>query len=99
MFMLSDELAGIEKLAKIHRNLSPPELVEASIRRDEGFLAGNGALVAVTGKRTGRSPKDRFFVSHGASRDQIAWGATNQAVEPDVFDALFDKVRGHLEGR
>ena len=97
--MLSDELAGIEKLAKVHRSLSPAELVEASIRRDEGFLAANGALVAVTGKRTGRSPKDRFFVSHGESKDQIAWGATNQPVEVEVFDALFDRVRAHLEGR
>ena len=97
--MLSDELAGIEKLAKIHRNLSPPELVEASIRREEGFLAANGAFVAVTGKRTGRSPKDRFFVSHGQSKEQIAWGATNQPVEPEVFDALFEKTRAHLEGR
>lgn len=97
--MLSDELAGIEKPAKIHRNLSPPELVEASIRREEGFLASNGALVAVTGRRTGRSPKDRFFVSHGRSKDQIAWGATNQPVDPDVFEALFDKARAHLEGR
>ena len=97
--MLSDELAGIEKPAKIHRNLTSPELVEASIRRDEGFLASNGALVALTGKRTGRSPNDRFFVSHGASKDQIAWGATNKPVEPAVFDALFDRVRGHLEGK
>ena len=97
--MLSDELAGIEKPAKVHRNLNPAELVEASIRADEGFLAANGALVAMTGKRTGRSPKDRFFVSHGESKEQIAWGATNQAVEPEVFDALFDRVRAHLEGR
>jgi phosphoenolpyruvate carboxykinase (ATP) len=97
--MLSDELAGIEKPAKIFRNLNPAELVEASIRRDEGFLASNGALVALTGKRTGRSPKDRFFVSHGDSKDRIAWGATNQAVEPDVFDALFDRVKAHLEGK
>jgi phosphoenolpyruvate carboxykinase (ATP) len=97
--MLSDELAGIEKPAKIHRNLNPPELVEASIAREEGFLADNGALVAMTGKRTGRSPNDRFFVSHGESKDQIAWGATNKPVEPNVFDALFDRVRTHLEGK
>ena len=97
--MLSDELGGIEKPAKIFRNLNPTELVEASIQRDEGFLASNGALVALTGKRTGRSPKDRFFVSHGDSKDRIAWGATNQAVEPDVFDSLFDRVKDHLEGK
>ncbi|HET7483545.1 MAG TPA: phosphoenolpyruvate carboxykinase (ATP) [Actinomycetota bacterium] len=97
--MLSDNLAGIERPAKLHRNLSPPELVERAIAREEGVLAANGALVAETGKRTGRSPKDRFFVSHGASKDQIAWGAGNQPVEPAAFDALFDRVRDHLEGR
>ena len=97
--MLSEQLAGIERPSRVHRNLSPAQLTELAIAREEGSLEAGGALVAVTGKRTGRSPKDRFLVSHGESKDRIAWGATNQAVEPAVFDALFDRVRGHLEGR
>jgi phosphoenolpyruvate carboxykinase (ATP) len=96
---LSSQLAGIERPSKVHRNLSSARLTELSVAKQEGFLESTGALVAMTGKRTGRSPKDRFFVSHGSSKDRIAWGAVNQAVEPDVFDALFDRVRGHLEGR
>ena len=30
----------------VHRNLFPAELVQQSIRRDEGKLASNGAIVA-----------------------------------------------------
>ena len=97
--MLSEQLAGIERPARVHRNLNSAALTELSIAREEGILEASGALVAETGKRTGRSPKDRFFVSHGEAKERIAWGATNQAVEPDVFDALFDRVRAHLEGR
>ena len=97
--MSSQDLAGIERPGTVHRNLSAARLVELSIARDEGVLADTGALVTKTGARTGRSPKDRFFVSHGESKAKIDWGQTNQPVEPQVFDALFDRVRSHIEGR
>ncbi|MEA2433329.1 MAG: phosphoenolpyruvate carboxykinase [Actinomycetota bacterium] len=97
--MQSKALSGIDNPGKVYRNLSAAVLVEHAIKRNEAILAASGALVTQTGKRTGRSPKDRFFVSHGASKDKIDWGQTNQPVEPDVFDALFDRIRGHLEGR
>lgn len=97
--MQSQGLAGIARPGKVHRNLPAAELVELSVARGEGVLARSGALVTTTGARTGRSPKDRFFVAHGESKTKIDWGQTNQPVEPDVFDALFDQVRNHLEGR
>jgi phosphoenolpyruvate carboxykinase (ATP) len=97
--MLSEQLAGIKRPSEVHRNLSPPRLVELAVGRSEGLLASSGALVAETGSRTGRSPKDRFFVSHGKSKEVIDWGNANQPVEPNVFDALFDRVRAYLEGR
>ncbi|HZA39331.1 MAG TPA: phosphoenolpyruvate carboxykinase (ATP) [Actinomycetota bacterium] len=97
--MPSTSLAGIQRPGTIHLNPSSPELVELAVRRGEGLLAASGALVAKTGSRTGRSPSDRFFVSHGKSKDRIDWGKTNQPVEPEVFDALAQRVRDHLEGR
>lgn len=97
--MQTEALAGIVRPGKVHRNLPASELIELSVSRGEGLLARSGALVTSTGARTGRSPKDRFFVSHGEAKAKIDWGQTNQPVEPAVFDALFDRVRGHLEGR
>jgi phosphoenolpyruvate carboxykinase (ATP) len=93
------QLGGIERPGTVYRNCSAPRLVELSIERGEGLLAQTGALVTTTGARTGRSPKDRFFVSHGASKEKIDWGQTNLPVDRAVFDGLFDRVRGHLEGR
>jgi phosphoenolpyruvate carboxykinase (ATP) len=97
--MSSEFLAGVHHPGAVYRNLSAARLVELALGRKEGVLACSGALVTKTGARTGRSPKDRFFVAHGESKDRIDWGQTNQPVEPQVFDALLDKVRGHLEGR
>ena len=96
---MPQELAGIEGPGEVHLNLSAPELVEHSVRRGEGTLASTGALVTTTGDRTGRSPKDRFFVSHGEAKAKIDWGQTNQPFEPDKFDALLDRVRDYLKGR
>jgi phosphoenolpyruvate carboxykinase (ATP) len=97
--MSSEKLAGIKNPGPVHTNLSAPRLVELALKREEGILAQSGALVTKTGERTGRSPKDRYFVAHGPSKDRIDWGQVNQPVEPEIFDALFERVRGHLEGR
>jgi phosphoenolpyruvate carboxykinase (ATP) len=76
--------------------LCPAELVEYSVLRGEGQFAANGALVVHTGRRTGRSPKDRFIVKEPSTADSIDWGTVNQPVAPDVFDALWDRVQVHL---
>src|SRR5664279_3028908 len=58
---------------KVHRNLFPAPLVEAALRRGEAELAARGSLVAGTGKRTGRSPKDKFIIRDAATENRIAW--------------------------
>jgi len=80
---------------RAHRNLPAGALVEHAIRRSEGRLAANGALVAETGKRTGRSPKDKFTVQDSLTTGQVDWGAVNQPFEPAKFDALFERVLEH----
>ena len=64
--------------AHVHRNLSTPQLVEAAIARGEASLADNGALVALTGARTGRSPRDKFIVRDALTSDTVDWGKVNQ---------------------
>lgn len=97
--MSSSPLAGIERPGTVHRNLSVAELVEHALVREEGALASSGAFAAVTGKHTGRSPKDRFIVHGGESAERIQWGAVNQPIEPEAFDALAQRIRSHLNGR
>ena len=97
--MASASVAGIERPGNLFINLSAPQLIEQALSRQEGVLAASGALVTRTGKRTGRSPKDRFFVSHGDSKSKIDWGPVNLPFDPDAFDALQGRVRTYLEGR
>src|SRR3712207_4556475 len=60
------------------------------------MLAGNGALVAKTGKRTGRSPTDRFIIEDDATRHNVNWGKTNKPFSAEAFEALLDKATGFL---
>ena len=83
----------------VHANLSPAALTEVAVRRGEGHLTEKGALTALTGLRTGRSPQDRFVVPELARADEIWWGSVNQRMEGAAFDRLFEKVRGHFQGR
>jgi phosphoenolpyruvate carboxykinase (ATP) len=84
---------------RVHANLSVAELVETSLKRGEGQLAANGALVAVTGARTGRSPKDKFTVDDAVTHNVVDWGKVNKPFAPEKFEALLGRVLEHLKDR
>jgi phosphoenolpyruvate carboxykinase (ATP) len=85
--------------SRVHTNLSAAQLVESAILRGEGRLAANGALVAYTGARTGRSPKDKFIVDDAITHSQVDWGRVNLSFEPERFDELLKRVTEHTLGR
>ncbi|MGO8719080.1 MAG: phosphoenolpyruvate carboxykinase (ATP) [Acidobacteriaceae bacterium] len=84
---------------RVHRNLSVSQLVAISLARGESKLAANGALVAYTGARTGRSPRDKFIIQDDRTRGAVKWGKVNQPLEPEKFDALYHRVLAHLADR
>jgi phosphoenolpyruvate carboxykinase (ATP) len=98
-------LSAVESLtvlgagARVHANLSVAHLVETALMRGEARLAANGALVAVTGTRTGRSPKDRFTVDDAVTHTLVDWGKVNQAIAPERFEELLERVTEHLSQR
>ncbi len=83
----------------VHFNLAAAPLVEHAIRKGEGKLAANGAIVATTGKKTGRSPKDKFIVKDALTANKVAWGAVNQPFDANKFDALYARVMEYLDDR
>jgi phosphoenolpyruvate carboxykinase (ATP) len=91
---------GIKPQKNVYRNLSTPVLVEMAVRRYEGELADNGALVVrTTPDRTGRSPKDKYVVREPSTEGDIWWGKVNVEMEPGVFDALYGKATEYLGRR
>ena len=85
--------AGQEIQAKkIYRNLTPPLLYEEVIRRGEALTADHGPLVIYTGKCTGRSPNDKFFVREPSSQDQVCWGPVNKPFDADQFERLKARI-------
>ena len=91
------ERFGVEDLGAVHENLPPARLVEASVRRREGMISGSGALVVRTGKRTGRSPKDRFIVENDLTREAVDWGTGNKAFPSEAFGVLLEKAASYIE--
>jgi phosphoenolpyruvate carboxykinase (ATP) len=78
------------------RNLSPAALYEEAIRREEANIVSTGALTAETGKHTGRSPKDKFFVKEPTSQDAIWWYPGNQPISSAKFDQLLAKMEAFI---
>jgi phosphoenolpyruvate carboxykinase (ATP) len=84
----------------IGRNLPPALLYEEAIRHDPGAsIAGTGALVAYSGEKTGRSPKDKRIVKHPASADDIWWGTVNVPLEPLSFLINRERAKDYLNSR
>lgn len=82
-----------------HHNLSVSKLIETALQRKEGVLASSGALRALTGKYTGRSPKDKFVVQEPSVMDHIAWGAVNQPISQLQFERLYQKAQKYMAER
>lgn len=93
------QLAEVLASATVHYNLPVAKLVEAALQRGEGVLTDTGALNTLTGKFTGRSPKDKFIVDEASVHDKINWGAENQPISPDHFERLYTDVLEYLNGK
>lgn len=89
----------VKTTGRIFWNLSPAELTEHAILRQEGQLTDCGALMVGTGTFTGRSPKDRYIVKEESTEQHIWWGDINIPFPGEKFDALYGKVLKFLANR
>ncbi|WP_353948160.1 phosphoenolpyruvate carboxykinase (ATP) [Sporolactobacillus sp. Y61] len=93
--VLKTSITKLFTSGKTFVDLSAPELMEKALARNEGALTDKGAFAVTTGKYTGRSPKDKFFVKDKTTVNKIDW-KRNQEISESVFLGLYKKIVTYL---
>lgn len=84
---------------KIHLNLKPESLIQESLKLKRAEQSSSGALVIKTGKFTGRSPKDKFFVKNLNSETNIDWNDFNIPIGQEHYDLLKKDLLNYLDSK
>ncbi len=88
------------EISDVLRNPSPATLYEEALRHDAGStLSDTGALIAYSGDKTGRSPKDKRVVKHPESTDDVWWGTVNIGIDDAVFRVNHERAIDYLNTR
>ena len=82
------------------RNAAPSRLYEHGLRHEPGTaIASSGALIAMSGEKTGRSPSDKRIVSEPGSKDNVWWGPVNKDIDDHVFMINRERAIDYLNTR
>lgn len=96
MTQISLERYGIT-VGTVVRNPPPARLYVDAIREDPAStIADTGALIAYSGAKTGRSPKDKRVVKHPASEHDVWWGNVNIPIDEPTFLINLERARDYL---
>jgi len=84
-------------VSDVRRNLAPSQLYEQGIQHDARTrIADSGALVAYSGTKTGRSPKDKRIVRHPESEGNIWWGPVNVPLDESSYSINRERAIDYL---
>ncbi|NNM32396.1 MAG: phosphoenolpyruvate carboxykinase (ATP) [Gemmatimonadetes bacterium] len=70
---------------RVHRNPSVAKLYSLAVPQDRYALANNGALIAFSSPKTGRSPKDKRIVEEETTKHDVWWGEVNRPISETSF--------------
>ena len=84
--------------ARLVMNPSTDFLVEKCLSEDGCKQTDSGAVVAYSGKYTGRTPKSKFVVQDSESMASI-WWENNHPMSPERFDQLEQKLAAYAGGK
>lgn len=92
--------AGFD-MDKIHlkRNASVAQLYEDAIKKEGAVISSTGALINYSGKKTGRSPKDKRIVYEETSKDHVWWGPVNIKMDEHTFEINRERAIDYLNTR
>ena len=93
------EAHGIS-VANVIRNPAPAELYERALQYEKGTnITATGALVALSGEKTGRSPNDKRVVDHADSTGDVWWGKVNIKCDQATFAINRERAVDYLNTR
>ncbi|WFD00837.1 phosphoenolpyruvate carboxykinase (ATP) [Malassezia yamatoensis] len=84
---------------QIKRNSAVAKLYEEAIAKEGAVISSNGALINFSGKKTGRSPKDKRIVFEDTSKDDIWWGPVNIKLDEHTFEINRERAIDYLNTR
>lgn len=88
----------LSSAAQIHMNLDVESLIQHCLERDNCKQLDSGAIVAYTGKYTGRTPENKFTVVDSDCEAHI-WKENNKIMDPALFDSVFEKFKEYGAGK
>lgn len=91
----------------IARNLSVAELYEIAATHIQPadhdtrptVIGSTGAMCAYSGRKTGRTPKEKRIVKDHTTDKEIWWGDVNIPLEPESFKFLEERAIAYLNSR
>lgn len=84
-------------VADVHRNPAPAALYADALRdHADSVISNTGALIAYSGAKTGRSPKDKRVVKHPSSEKDVWWGNVNIPIDEATFQINLERAKDYL---
>lgn len=82
---------------RVLRNASPAVLYEHALRKEKGSaIASSGALIAMSGEKTGRSPTDKRIIDEPETTGDIWWGSVNIKLDHHTFEINRERAVDYL---
>ncbi|MCB9687802.1 MAG: phosphoenolpyruvate carboxykinase (ATP) [Alphaproteobacteria bacterium] len=87
-------------VTNVVRNASPALLYEHGLRNEAGTaISSSGALIAMSGEKTGRSPSDKRIVDEPGSAEDVWWGNVNIKMDEKAFLTNRERAVDYLNTR
>ncbi|MDJ0625208.1 MAG: phosphoenolpyruvate carboxykinase (ATP) [Candidatus Caenarcaniphilales bacterium] len=91
------------KVKTIYRNASAAFLYEKALKEPtltkNSTIASSGALIAYSGRKTGRSPQDKRVVEEETSKNNVWWGKVNIPLSEESFGTNLEIAKNFLGTR
>ncbi len=91
--------AGLKTTKTVYWNLSTPALYQEALKRNEANVVYGGPLCVSTGKHTGRSPNDRYFVETKDIDGKLFYNKNNKGIKEKYFNQIFAKVQKYVANK